>query len=112
MTSDNNVEVVNDTIDYYRYFDATPQAEFLFEMVQDTIDRVIPGEVRYLHQYDQFKQFIDSSFDMADSQVALLFRLLEQNNGSLSKRAKQKEFAALTDPEINMIEQQFQDITG
>ena len=111
VTSDNNVEVVNDTIDYYRYFDATPQAEFLSDMVQDTVERIIPEEVRYLHQYDQFKQFIDDNFDMADSQVALLFRFLEQNDGTLSKRAKQKEFAALTDQEINKIEQQFQAIT-
>ena len=27
-TSDNNVEILNDTIDLYRYFDATKQAEF------------------------------------------------------------------------------------
>jgi hypothetical protein len=28
-TAGHNVEVLNETIDYYRYFDATPQAEFL-----------------------------------------------------------------------------------
>jgi Fic family protein len=112
VTPDNNVEVLNDTIDYYRYFDATPQAELLFDRVQDTVDRIIPEEVRYLHQYDQFKQFMDSHFDMADSQVALLFRFLEQNEGTLSKRAKQKEFAALSEQEIIKVEQHFQAIIG
>ena len=112
VTSDNNVEVVNDTLDYYRYFDATPQAEFLFDMVQDTVERIIPEEVRYLQRYDQFKQYIDGDIDMTDSQVALLFRFLEQNKGVLSERAKQKEFAALTDQEVNRIEKQFQDIIG
>jgi hypothetical protein len=29
-SKNNNVEIFNDTIDYYRYFDATTQAEFLF----------------------------------------------------------------------------------
>jgi len=36
-TSDFNVEVTSNSIDYYRYFDATKQAEFLFYCVKDTI---------------------------------------------------------------------------
>jgi Fic family protein len=32
-TPDQNVKVLNETIDYYRYFDATKQAEFLFDCV-------------------------------------------------------------------------------
>ena len=31
-TKDGNVEVLNDTADLYRYFDATPQAEFLYSL--------------------------------------------------------------------------------
>ncbi|HPF92721.1 MAG TPA: Fic family protein [Tenuifilaceae bacterium] len=38
-TSDNNIEVLNSTIDFYRYFDATLMAEFLFECVDYTITR-------------------------------------------------------------------------
>ena len=30
QTPDNNIDVLNDTIDLYRYFDATKQAEFLY----------------------------------------------------------------------------------
>jgi Fic family protein len=37
-----NVEVLNETIDYYRYFDATPQAEFLFACVAHTLEKTIP----------------------------------------------------------------------
>ena len=32
-TSGHNVKVLNDTIDFYRYFDATRQAEFLYDCV-------------------------------------------------------------------------------
>ena len=46
-TSDNNVEVLNNTLDYYRYFDATGQSEFLFECVDYTINNIIPQEVDY-----------------------------------------------------------------
>jgi Fic family protein len=40
-TLDHNVEVLNGTVDFYRYFDATKQAEFLYDCVEDTLDRVI-----------------------------------------------------------------------
>ncbi len=42
---------------------------------------------------------------MPDKLVATLVRFLEQNNGTLSKRARTKEFAELTDDEIKEIEQ-------
>ena len=84
VTSNNNVQVLNDSIDYYRYIDATPQAEFLYEMVKDTVDRFIPEEVEYLQQFDEFKQFIDAHFDMPDSTVSQLIRFLEQNQLDIS----------------------------
>ena len=109
-TKDNNIEVLNDTINYYRYFDATAQAEFLYDCVSDTIDNIIPNEVLYLTKYDNFKRFLDDDFEMPDKMVALLVRFLEQNNGQLSKRAREKEFAKLTKKEIEIIEFQFLNI--
>ena len=111
-TVDHNVEVLNETIDYYRYFDATPQAEFLYDCVKDTIDRIIPAEVDYLEKYDAFKRYLDDEFEMPDKTVALLIRFLEQNRGKLSKRAKEKEFALLSEEEVERIERRFQIITG
>jgi hypothetical protein len=37
-TSDGNLEVLGDTADYYRYFDATLHAEFLQRCVEQTIE--------------------------------------------------------------------------
>lgn len=110
VTKDNNVEVLNDTIDYYRYFDATLQAEFLFDCVVDTIENIIPNEVTYLQHYDEFKRYLDDEFEMPDKLVAQLIRFLEQGNGRLSKRAREKAFSALTDEEVRSIEKQFQEI--
>jgi len=109
-TSDNNVEVLNETIDYYRYFDATPQAEFLYDCVYDTIHNIIPREAKYLENYDSFKHFLDSKVEMPNKTVALLVRFLEQNDGKLSKRARENEFAALNDKEIAEIEYQYRSI--
>ena len=109
-TPENNVEVFNETIDYYRYFDATRQAEFLYECVEDTIINIIPAEVDYLIKYDEFKRYIDDRFEMPDKTVALLVRFLEQNNGEISQRGKTSEFKALTDQEIDEIEDRYKKI--
>lgn len=109
-TKDHNVEVTNRTIDYYRYYDATEQAEFLFDCVSDTIKNIIPKEVSYLTAYDNFKQYLDDDFEMPDNTIALLVRFLEQNNGHFSKRAREKEFVNLTITEVEKIELQFQEI--
>jgi hypothetical protein len=44
---------------------------------------------------------------MPDRTIDLLFRLLQQNNGALSKRARTKEFAKLTDAEVTSMEQAY-----
>ncbi|MBK6574027.1 MAG: Fic family protein [Saprospiraceae bacterium] len=109
-TNDHNIEVLNDTMDYYAYFDATKQAEFMYDCVMDTIENIIPREVNYIIRYDQFKRYIEDEFEMPDKLVALLVRFLEQNGGSLSKRAKENEFDKLNEEEISKIETEYQKI--
>lgn len=111
-TSDHNVEVLNDTIDYYRYFDATKLAEFLYDCVNDTIQNIIPAELKYIQQYDEFKRYIENKFEMPDKLIATLVRFLEQNKGKLSQRARKKEFEALTETEVSEIEKSFDEIFG
>jgi hypothetical protein len=41
---------------------------------------------------------------MPDNTVDLLFRFLRQNDGTLSRRAREREFAELTDDEVARIE--------
>lgn len=109
-SENNNVEILNDTIDYYRYFDATAQAEFLFYCVNDTLVNVIPNEVEYLKKFDEFKRFIDNKFEMPDNMVSLLVGFLEQGNGTLSLRSRKKEFSALKQKEVEEIETTFKEI--
>jgi Fic family protein len=109
-TKDHNVEVLNNTIDYYCFFDATRQAEFLYDCVDETIQHIIPKEVDFLTRYDSFKKLIEDEFEMPDKLIALLVRILEQNEGSLSKRARAKEFEGLTDMEVIAIEKTYREI--
>ena len=106
-TLDGNVEVLNETRDFYRYFDATQHAEFLYSCVQETIEDDLPREVRYLESYDRFVGQLQTLFDMPNNKLDLLWRFLQQNDGKLSRRARAKEFAALTDQESASIEQMF-----
>jgi hypothetical protein len=111
-TPDNNVKVLSETTDLYRYFDATRMAEFLYSCVELTIDQIIPQEVEYLYKYDEFKFRIEQSFDMPDKMIALLVRFLEQGQGTLSKRAREKEFEMLEDQEVAQIESLYNEIFG
>jgi hypothetical protein len=99
-----NVRVLNDTGDFYRYFDATPQAEFLYECVQHTIETDLPAEASFLRRYDAFRQNVENLFDMPERTVDLLFRFLHQNEGRLSRRAREREFSELSDDETERVE--------
>jgi len=112
ITQDNNVEVRNATIDLYRYFDATAQAEFLYEQVRDTIDRIIPEEVEFLLRYDELKRFLEDAFEMPDKTADLLIRFLVQGNGTLGARARAKEFKALKATEVKEVEAEYKLIFG
>lgn len=109
-TSEMNVRVLNETADYYAYFDATHYAEFLFSCVKQTIEHDLPEEAAFLKRYDRFKSQIETLIEMPASLIDLLFNFLKQNNGTLSKRARSKEFDALTDDEVQKIEVIYREI--
>jgi hypothetical protein len=47
---------------------------------------------------------------MPDKLVSELVRFLDQNQGALSKRAKEKEFSELSQKEVEQIEAEYQSI--
>ena len=104
------IDRLNHIYQYRKVFDATRQAEFLYDCVKDTLDNIIPEEIVYLTRYDEFKRYLDDEFEMPDKTVDLLVRFLEQNNGHLSQRAREKEFVKLSITEIQTIEERFKEI--
>ena len=111
-TGRGNVRVLNDTADFYRFFDATPHAEFLFECVRATIEEGLPNEADFLRRYDRFTRHLQSIADMPDRTADLLFRFLHQNAGRLSRRAREREFRMLTDEETEGIERLYDEAFG
>jgi hypothetical protein len=112
-TPNNNVEVLNETADYYRYFDATAHAEFLYSCVEQTVEEDLPAEIRFLHAFDRFSSAIKEIVEMPDREIERLRGFLAQGDGHhLSKRAREKEFSALTDEETTRIEVLYKDVFG
>jgi Fic/DOC family len=107
-----NVRVLNDTGDFYRFFDATPHAEFLYACVHRTIEEDLPAETAFLRRYDLFRHQVDALLDMPDNMIDLLFRFLHQNRGRLSSRARSREFKELTAPEAERIESIYGEVFG
>ncbi|MCP5059142.1 MAG: Fic family protein [bacterium] len=99
-----NARVLGDTGDFYRFFDATAHAEFLYRCVQTTIDEDLPKEAAFLEAYDRFAERAQDVVEMPNNTLDLLFRFLRQNRGALSKRARSREFAKLTDGETSELE--------
>jgi Fic family protein len=108
-TSAGNVRVLNETGDYYRYFDATTHTEFLYECVEQTIERDLPQEVAYLEAYDRFANGVQKIVDMPERKVNRLHGFLRQGKGRLSKRARSGEFAPLSDTEVGEVERLYKE---
>ncbi len=66
----------------------------------------------FLRRYDMFRGRLATIVDMPDRTIDLLFRFLHLNEGRLSRRAREQEFHALTDPEAEQIERMYQEIFG
>lgn len=109
-TPKGNVEVLNETADFYRYFDATAHAEFLYDCVRQTVEKDLPEEVAFLEAHERFTKEVQSVVDMPAAQLELLRAFLSQNGGVLSKRARLGEFSALTDNEVERIEGIYADV--
>src|SRR3970282_1091177 len=97
---------------YYRYFDATAHAEFLYACVEQTIENDLPNEVRFLEAWDRFVAEVKEIVEMPDRQIERLRGFLEQGRGRFSDRARERELAGLTDEEAARIEALFADNFG
>jgi hypothetical protein len=103
-TPERNVEVLNDTVDLYRYFDCTAEAEFLYACVRRTVEEDLPREIDYLRRHDEALRRIMDAVEMPDRVAENLIMFIRQNNGSLSRKRRKDEFNKLSDDEVALIE--------
>jgi len=109
-TAEQNIEVLNDTADLYRYFDCTQAVEFLYTCVQHTIEIDLPREIDYLGRHDKAMSMITEMIEMPNHLAQNLILFIRQNEGELSKRRREKVFSALSDDEVYGLEKIIQDV--
>ena len=105
LDKDGHMTVKNDTAIWYRYIDMTPQAEALFQFIDQTIDTELANELTFLANYDKTKKTIQKTVDLPDRQIDLFIRFCLQNNGRLSARKRSSHFDFLSDGEVSCMEQ-------
>lgn len=104
LDEEGRMTVHNETADWYRFIDMTPQVEALFGFIERTINTELVEELAFLENYDRTKQAIQTLVDMPDRQIDLFIRFCLQNNGKLSSRKRASHFPLLADNEIEQME--------
>jgi hypothetical protein len=95
--------VKGDTADLYRYYDATPQVEYLYDRVVETIRKDLAEELDFIGAYDRAYKAVRDVVDMPNKKITLFVRFCMQNNG-LFPKSRRKMFSELTDAELEAME--------
>jgi Fic family protein len=104
MDDQQSLTVLNKTDHLYRYYDATPQAEYLYEAVAETIRKDLREEIEFLEVFDKSMAAVKDIVDMPNARASSLIRFVLQNHGALSNN-KRRQFPELKDDELARIEE-------
>ncbi|WP_168433504.1 Fic family protein [Pontiella sulfatireligans] len=97
--------VRGDTVDYYRYFDATGIVENLFSFISDTIDSEYLKELDFLKRFADAKNAVEQIVDgMSQREARIFVENCKANGYKLSKAKREKFFNMLADDEICTLE--------
>lgn len=93
----------NDAV-YFRYFDATAQASFLYSAIEHTVKRDLDEEIRYLIGFDRARTSLNAIADWPDHSLDLFINVVRQNGGKLSANKRKSHFPLLRDDEVERFE--------
>ncbi len=108
-----NTEYLPDTPDipatgndaaYFKYFDATEQAEFLYHVLERTVNEDLQQEIDFLLCFDRARQQLNALLDWPNHNLELFVRVVHQNGDSLSKTRRQSHFDWMTNAEVSEAE--------
>jgi len=90
----------NDVV-YFRYFDATEQASFLYDALERTVEHDLDEEISYLLGFDRARGALTAMADWPAHNLDLFISVVRQNGGKLSATKRASHFTWLTDDEVN-----------
>lgn len=106
-----NVPATGNDATFFKYFDATEQASFLYKSLENTVENDLQNEIAFLIGFDKARSQLNGLFDWPPHSLDLFIRLVHQNNYELSKTKKQSHFEWLSDDEVavfkNLIKEAF-----
>jgi hypothetical protein len=98
----------NDAL-YFCYFDATPQAEFLYRALERTVEEDLQQEIEFLLGFDRAYARLNNLIDWPNHSLELFIRVVHQNQGQLSHNKRKSHFDWMTDSEIEQATQMVRD---
>jgi hypothetical protein len=93
----------NDAV-YFKYFDATEQAEFLYHALERTVEEDLQQEIDFLLCFDRARQLLNELLDWPNHSLELFVRVVHQNDDTLCKTKREKHFDWMTDAEVSEAE--------
>jgi len=93
----------NDAV-YFKYFDATEQAEFLYHALERTVEEDLQQEIDFLLCFDRARQLLNELLDWPNHSLELFVRVVHQNDDTLSRTKRDKHFDWMTDAEVSEAE--------
>ena len=99
------IDVKDQPLYLYAFFDATELCEFTFQCLEHAIDHDLADELAYLRAYDNAHQALTQWLDAPQPELEKLIRYVAQNNGHLSNN-KRGQFPLIGDDDIARAETQ------
>ena len=88
----------------FRFFDATPQAEFLYHVLKRTLEEDLPKEIEFLLGFDRAYGSLNQLMDWPHHDLELFIRVVHQHEGTLSLTKRKSHFDWMSDLEIKEAE--------
>ena len=89
---------------YFRFPDFTLQAEFLYRVLERTVEGDLQKEINYLLGFDTAYTQLNELIDWPAHSLELFIRVVEKNGGVLSNKKRQSHFDWMEEDEVKQAE--------
>jgi hypothetical protein len=97
---------------FFRFFDGTAQALFLYRALERTVEHDLEEEIHYLAGIERARERLKSEIDWPAQSLDLFINVVHQNNGTLSKTKRDRHFTWLTDEECDRFAKEVNEAFG
>lgn len=95
----------------YRYWDATPAAEFVADMARIAVEEDLLREAELLRSFDRIYSRVSARYDARSNDLATLINIALRE-GSISKNKRKRYADAVPEGAMSLIEEEVRDISG